>query len=67
MITNILVALDDDNTCQRVFNQAVELAHPLHAHLHLLNVLMPERDDSVTQAPYSDKDRKMYTDRYREL
>ncbi|MFE4105095.1 universal stress protein [Almyronema epifaneia] len=67
MIKNILVALDDDDTCQRVFDQTIELAHPLHANLHLLNVLMPERDDSVTQAPYSDKDWKMYADRYREL
>lgn len=67
MIKNILVALDYSDTYQRVFNQAIELAQPLHANLNLLNVLMPERDSSLTQAPYSDGDWEAYTDRYRDL
>jgi len=67
MIKNILVALDDGDTCQSVFNRAIELAQPLHAKLNLVSVLMPERDDSLTQAPYSDADWKTYADRYRDL
>lgn len=67
MIKQILVALDYGDTCQRVFNQALELAQPLQTNLNLVNVLMPERDHSVTQAPYSDQDWKIYTDRYRDL
>jgi nucleotide-binding universal stress UspA family protein len=67
MIKNILVALDYGDTCQSVFNRAIELAQPLHANLNLVSVLRPERDDSLTQAPYSDADWKTYTDRYRDL
>lgn len=67
MIKHILVALDDGDTCQSVFNQAVELAQPLQANLNLLSVLTPQRDDSLTQAPYSDQTWKIYQDRYRDL
>ena len=67
MIKHILVALDYGDTCQSIFNQAVELAHPLQANLNLLSVLTPQRDDSLTQAPYSDQDWKIYQDRHRDL
>lgn len=67
MIKNILVALDYADTCQSVFNRAIELAQPLDANLNLLNVLKPEADASLTNSPYSDGDWKVYADRYRDL
>lgn len=67
MIRNILVALDYGDTHQSVFNRAIELAQPLAANLNLLNVLKPEVDDSLTNPPYSDRDWKVYADRYRDL
>jgi len=67
MIKNILVALDYGDTCQGVFSQAIELARPLDANLNLLNVLKPEADVSLTNSPYSDRDWKVYADRYCDL
>lgn len=67
MIKNILVAIEYGDTCQRVFNQAIELAEKVQANLNLLNVLSPEGDHSLTFSPYSDQDWTIYQKRYREF
>lgn len=67
MIEKILVAIEDGDTCQHVFNQAVELAQKIPANLNLLNVLSPEGDSTITFSPYSDQDWARYQDRYRQF
>ncbi|MEO0756643.1 MAG: universal stress protein [Cyanobacteria bacterium J06648_16] len=61
----ILVALDYGDTCNSVFNQALELARSTEASLHLLRVLTPENDASLAFSPYSDKDWDTYAEQYR--
>ena len=63
----ILVALDDGDTCDAVFNQALELAQATQASLTLLSVLSPDRDDSITFTPYSDQKWAAYEKQYREI
>lgn len=63
----ILVAIEYGDTCDRVFNQAVELAQKIQANLNLLNVLSPQGDSSLTFSPYSDRNWAIYQQRYREV
>jgi nucleotide-binding universal stress UspA family protein len=67
MIKKIVVALDDGDTCDWVFEQAMGLAQTTEATLHLISILTPEGDDSLTFYPYSDRDWASDTKRYREL
>ncbi|MEO1520061.1 MAG: universal stress protein [Cyanobacteria bacterium J06633_2] len=64
---NILIGLDCGDTCQTVFDQAVSLAQATQAKIHLLSVLVPENDSSITFSPYSDDDWTTYAESYREI
>ncbi|MGF1536868.1 MAG: universal stress protein [Elainellaceae cyanobacterium] len=63
----MLVALDYDDTCARVFEQAVDLAQATQATLNLLTVLAPQTNDGFTFTPYSDQDWAASLGRYREI
>ncbi|EDX86416.1 universal stress protein family, putative [Synechococcus sp. PCC 7335] len=67
MIQKILTALDYDDTCQSVFEQALDLAQATQSELKLLNVLALERDSSMMFSPYTDMDWREYEDQYRRL
>ncbi|MEL6470074.1 MAG: universal stress protein [Cyanobacteria bacterium J06623_4] len=60
----ILVALDGGDTCQRVFEQASEIAQAVQAKVNLLSVLNLESDDGFTFSPYADKDWQAYIKKY---
>lgn len=66
MMKKILVALDDGETCQSVFNQAIELAQATQSKLTLISVLPLENHDIYNVPPYSDADWKAYAKRYQQ-
>ena len=64
MIKKILVALDDGETCQIIFEQALELAQSTQSKLNLISVLPLENHDIYNVSPYSDSDWQAYAKRY---
>ena len=63
----ILVALDYDETCYRVFDQAIALARATQATLNLFNALAPQTSAGSTFSPYSDGDWAADLERSREI
>ncbi|MEO0408534.1 MAG: universal stress protein [Cyanobacteria bacterium P01_A01_bin.135] len=63
----ILVALDYDDTCAGVLEQAIDLAQATQATLNLLSVLAPQTDESFSfSSPYADQDWAASLGKYRE-
>ena len=52
MFKTILVALDTDEDCSSVFDQALDLAKSTDATLELLGVLTPANDDTIPLTAY---------------
>ena len=52
MFKTILVALDTDENCSSVFEQALDLAKSSGAKLKLLGVITPAKDDTIPLATY---------------
>ncbi|EDX83431.1 universal stress protein family, putative [Synechococcus sp. PCC 7335] len=52
MYKTILVALDTDEDCSSVFDQALDLAKSTNATLDLLGVLTPANDDTIPLTAY---------------
>lgn len=67
MMKNILVALDNDETCQSVFDQALELAQATQSKLNLISVLpVADHENYNFYTPYSDAEWKAYAKQYQE-
>ena len=76
MVDKILVALDRDDSCRRLYDQAVALAQSTQASLMLLSVLTPDGDGSLAIPSFSGSGYypismdqnlwEVYTERYRE-
>lgn len=67
MMKKILVALDDNETCHRVFDQAIELAQATLSKLNLISVLPLDNQENYNfYTPYSDAEWKAYAKQYHE-
>lgn len=62
----MLVALDYDDTCSSVLDQAISLAQATQATLNLFSVLAPQTDTGFLSSPYSDQDWAASLGQYRE-
>ena len=66
MMQKLLVALDNGETCQSVFDRAIELAQATQAKLKLISVLPLDNHNYYDFSPYSDADWRAYAKRYQE-
>ncbi|MEL6605307.1 MAG: universal stress protein [Cyanobacteria bacterium J06614_10] len=63
----ILVALDSGDTCQRVFDQASEIAQAVQAKVNLLSVLNLDSDAGFAFSPYAGRDWQAYAEKYQSV
>lgn len=63
----ILVALDGGDTCQFVFEQAIEIAQATQAKVNLLSVLNLDSDDGFTFSPYAEANWQACIEKYQSV